>query len=172
MSLTPNFSTSQPSGTLTSCTITDTSTGTDGTLTGRIVRFRKYDGTYLVPTGYTTNFVAWPIGSTSLTITNLLDQDYCLDITVTWYAGSTSAYTKTILTLFTGYGDLFLRQLTQAVAANKLTITQNNYWCNKIKLRTLLDDAAQAVTYLNDQTIASFCLDEAKILTDNVSTFF
>jgi len=171
MAFVPLFTTSQPAGTLTSCTITDTSTGDPG-ITTKIIRFRKYDGTYLVPTGYTADYVNWPVGTNPLTITNLLDIDYCLDIVVYYYIGSTLNTTKTILTLFTGYSDLFLRQLTQATAANKITLTAQNFWVNKNRLRVRLDDAAQAVSLLNDQTIAQLCLDDAKTLTDNLPTFF
>lgn len=170
--MTPLFTTEQSAGTLSSFTITDTSTSPTVGLTGRLITIRKYDGTYLVPTGYTVSYIYWPIGDTELTIDDILDKDYCVDILVTWYTGSTSSETKTILTLFTGYSDLFLRQLTQALAANKTTITAQNFWLNKNKLRVLLDDAAQAVELLNDQTIAQFCLNEAKKLTDNRPSFF
>lgn len=172
MALTPNFSTSQSAGTLTTLTITDTSTGSDNTLTGRLIYIRKYDGTYLTPTGSAVDYIFWPISDASLDIANLLDKDYAIDITVFWFAGSTIAYTLAILTLTTGYGDVFLRQLTQALAANKVTITQLNFWYNKNKLRVLLDDAAQAVSFLNDQTIAQFCLDKAKEMEDNIQVFF
>lgn len=172
MPITPNFSTAQSAGDLTAVTFTDSSTGTDVSLTGRIIRLRKYDGTYLVPQGYTVNYITWPIGATTLTVGGLLDRDYVLDITTIWMSGSTLAYTKTILTGFTGYSDVFLRQLTRAVASNRLLITRKNYWQNKIKLRTLIDDTNQAVSLINDQTIGQFCLDEAKGLTDNINTFF
>lgn len=172
MSFVPNFSTSQNAGALSSLVITDTSTGSDPTITGRLVYIRKYDGNYLTPDGYTTSFVYWPVGSTSLTIEDILDQDYALDISVYWFVGSTSQYSKTILCLFTGYGDLFLRQLTQALAGNRIQSQQQNFWNNKNKLRVLLDDAAQAVSLLNDQTIATFCLDESRKLTANISSFF
>lgn len=171
MAFAPNFTTDQPAGALTSCIITDTSTDDPG-ITGKILRFRKYDANYLVPTGVTVDYMAWPVGTNPLTITNLLDKDYCVDITCSYYIGSTLSTSKTILTLFTGYGDLFLRQLTQALAANKASITAQNFWVNKNKLRVLLDDAAQAVSLLNDQTIAQFALDEAKKLSDNLSSFF
>jgi hypothetical protein len=170
--ITPNFSITQSSGDLSSVTLTDTSTGSDGALTIRLVYFRKYDGTYLVPSGTTTDYIVWDILDATLDIADLLDKDYCLDVTVYWFTGSTATYSKTILSLFTGYGDLFLRQLTQALGANRITITATNFWVNKNKLRVLLDDAAQAVTLLNDQTIATFCLDEAKKLTDNIQTFY
>lgn len=173
MAITPNFSSSQLAGDLSVAVLTDTSTGS-GTITGRLVYIRKYNGDYLVPTGVSTTYVYWPYsaGAGDTINIDILDKDYCLEITVYFYSGSSVDSTKTILCLFTGYGDIFLRQLTQALSANRLTITQNNFWYNKIKLRTLLDDAAQAVTLLNDQTIAQFCLDESKKLTDKVQLFF
>lgn len=164
------FSASQDVGDITKATFTDTSTGLVG-VTGRLIYLRKYDGDYLVPTGTTTDYVFWPIGATTIDI-DVLDKDYCFDVTVAWYSGSSVAYTKTQLVLFTGYSELFLRQLTQALAANKTLLTRQNYWENKIKLRTLVDDAEQAVSLINDQTIATFCLDEAKKLTDNIQVFF
>lgn len=174
MPLTPNFSTSQESGDLSVAILTDTSTGDYTGITGRIVRFRKYDGDYLVPNSVSETYVAWPVvsGIGDTLEVDMLDKDYCLDITVSYYAGSTVNTTKTILTLFTGYSDYFLRRLTAALSGNKVESRAKNFWVNKNKLRVLVDDAEQAVSFLNDQTIATFCLDEAKILTDNIQTFF
>lgn len=173
MAFVPNFTSSQSEGDLSVGTLTDTSTGYTG-ITGRLVRFLKYDGTYLVPTGITVNYIVWPyVAGTGDTLDfDMLDKDYVLDITVYYYAGSTVSTSKTILTLFTGYGDYQLRRLTSALSGNRTTITAQNFYQNKIKLRTLLDDAAQAVAQINDQTIAQFCLDAAKPLTDNISMFF
>lgn len=171
MSFSPNFSTSQSLANISVLTIQDTSVGTDNTLTGRLVYLKKYDGTYLVPTGVTTPYIFWGIGQSSIDI-DCLDKDYCLDITVVWYSGSSASYTKTILTLFRAYSELFLRQLTQAEAANRDLLSDSNFWYNKCKLRTLVDDAIQATAEINDQTIASACLQGAKNLTDNPSMFF
>jgi len=165
-----SFTASQDAGNLTYATFTDTSTGLSN-VTGRLIYLRKYDGTYLVPDGTTTDYVFWAEGEDSISI-DCLDKDYCLDVTVSFYSGSTVAYTSTSLVLFTAYSELFLRQLTQAVAANRTLINNKNYWANKVKLRTLVDDAEQAVSLINDQTIATFCLDEAKKLTDNIQVFF
>lgn len=174
MPVTVNFSSSQNAGDIRVITLTDTSTGSGSNITGRLVYLRKYDGNYLVPSGYTVTYIYWPYqaGAGDTIDIDVLDKDYCLDISVALYSGSSIYATKTILTLFTGYGDLFLRQLTQALAANKVTITAKNFWVNKNKLRVLLDDAAQAVGLLNDQTIAQLCLDEEKKMTDNISLFF
>ena len=169
----PNFTSDQGAGDLSVAIYEDTSTSESG-ITGRLIYSRKYDGDYLLPDGITTDYVYWPvtIGTGDQAEVDYLDKDYCLDVTTVFYSGSSVSTSKTILTLFTGYADLFLRQLTQALAANKIAITASNFYYNKIKLRVLLDDAAQSVSLLNDQTIAQFCLDESKKLTDNPSNFF
>ena len=165
-----SFSASQDAGNITVATFTDTSTGLVNP-TGRLIYLRKFDWTYLVPNGTITDYIVWPIGDTTINI-DVLDKDYCLDVTVQWLSGSTSAYDVTNLVLFTAYSELFLRNLTMALAANRTLLTNKNYWENKEKLRCLVDDAEQAVALINDQTIATQCLDEAKKLTDNIQRFF
>lgn len=171
MSIVANFTYSQNYGTITIATFTDTSTGTDATLTGRLLYIRKSDGTYLVPDGTTTDYIFWPIADLSISV-DILDKDYALDVTVLWYGGSTGLYNKTLVCLFRAYSELFLRQLTQGQEAVPKLLTDKNFWYNKFKLRTLVDDAIQAVESLNDQTIATFTLEEAKKITDNPSLFF
>lgn len=174
MPVTTNFSAEQNYGTITIMTLTDTSTGTGSSITGRLVYIQKYDGSYLVPTGTTTDYVYWPyVSGTGDTITiDVLDKDYALSVSVVYYSGSTVYQTKTILCLFTAYSELFLRQLTQSQEARPSLLSNENFWGNKHKLRTLVDDATQAVSVLNDQTIATYALDEAKKITDNISIFF
>ena len=173
MSFTPNFSVAQSSADVSVIALTDTSTDFPS-ISVRLVYLRKYDGSYLVPQGTATDYIVWNVVSgvgDTLEI-DAIDKDYCLDITIIYYTGSSITDSKTILTLLTGYGDFFLGKLTQALAGNKVTITQQNFWVNKNKLRVLLDDASQAVSLLNDQTIAQFALDDAKPLVDNISSFF
>lgn len=165
-----SFSTSQDIGNISVATLTDTSTGLVG-VTGRLVYLRKYGGDYLVPNGTTTDYIFWPAADSTIDI-DCLDKDYALDITVVWYSGSSVAGTSTVLTLFRAYSERFLRNLTYALAGNRNLLNNQNYWFNKCKLRTLVDDAIQGVSYINDQTIATFCLDEAKKLTDNIQAFF
>lgn len=172
MALTPNFSTSQNYGSISSLTIEDISTGSDNSITGRLIYITKYNGGALVPTSYTTTYIYWPISDTTLTIEDILDKDYAALISVKWMTGSTITYTKTILCLFRAYSELFLRQLTQAEAANRNLLNNKNFWFNKCKLRTLVDDAIQAVAVLNDQTIATFALNAAKEMIDNPSIFY
>ena len=174
MPVTGNFSSSQNYGTIRILTLTDTSTGSGTSITGRLVYIQKEDGTYLTPSGSTTDYIYWPYvsGAGDTIDIDVLDKDYALDISVKFFTGSSIYQTKTILCLFTAYSELFLRQLTQAQEGNNRLLSNKNFWYNKFRLRTLIDDAEQAVAELNDQTIAQFCLDEEKKLTDNVNTFF
>lgn len=172
MAFDPNFTVTQNYGSIADFTIIDTSTGTDLTITDRRIYLRKSNATYLTPAGSTTNYITWLISGNQLVITDILDIDYALDITVEYYAGATIIYTKTILTLFTAYSELFLRILTQAQAGNNKLLDNDNFWYKKIKLRTLVDDATQAVALINDQTIATYCLNEAKDITDNIELFY
>lgn len=173
MSVTVNFSSSQNYGAITLLTLTDTSTGGGTTITGRLVYLQRSDGTYLVPVGTSTSYIAWPyVSGVGDTISiNVLDKDYCLNVSVVFYSGSGVYATKTILTYLKAYSELFLRQLTQAQEANPNLLSNKNFWTNKFKLRTLVDDADQAVLSLNDQTIASDAINEAKKLTDNPQLF-
>lgn len=166
-----SFTSAQNYGTITTATLTDTSTSLAG-ITVRLVYFQKADGTYLKPTGTTTDYVVWAIGSNTLTVANLLDKDYALLIIVKWYTGSTVTSTSSVLTPFTAYTELFLRQLSQYQASNQNLLSNNNFWYNKAKLRAIINDFAQAVTYLNDQTVAQYCITKCKEMTDNPQTFF
>lgn len=168
-----SFKCTQAMGNLKTITIEDTSTGLDFTLTTYRVYLRKYDGTYLVPEGTTTNYisVSYPDNS-PFDIPNVLDKDYALDIRIDWMEGNTIKYTKTILNLFKGYSDTFLLNLTRFQTSNQKLVNSQNYFENKSKLRTLVDDAIQAVVLANDQTAAQVCLDAAKNLTDNEVNFY
>lgn len=168
-----NFECTQALGDLTTLTIEDTSTGSDGTITEYRVFLLKEDGTYLVPEGTTTDYIIsdYP-GINPFNILDVLDKDYALDITVQWVANTTVVYTKTILNLFRGYSETFLLNLTRFQTSNQRLVNSQNYFENKSKLRTLIDDAIQAVALGNDQTAAQVCLNAAKDLTDNEVNFY
>lgn len=96
-------------------TYTDTSTGTDASIASRRIYMQKFDGTYLVPTGTSTDYVVWALsdGSTK-TLTSILSQDEALNITVQWLdVSNTVLYSKTVLYNFSGYAKIFFYQLTQ-----------------------------------------------------------
>lgn len=166
-----SFTSSQNYGDIQAAILTDTSDSLSG-ITVRLVYFKKVDNTYLVPSGTTTDYIVWDMSSNTLTVSDLLDKDYALEITVIWYTGSSATDTETVVTLFSAYTELFLRQLTQYQASNQKLLDNKNFFYQKAKLRTLINDAAQAVTYLNDQTVAQYCVNACKEITDNPTTFY
>ena len=60
MSFTPNYAVSQGSN-VTTFTLTDTSVGSDVLIVSRHIKLELYDGSYLVPSGTTTDYINWPI---------------------------------------------------------------------------------------------------------------
>lgn len=152
MPLTPNFSAVQNSGTPSYITLQDTSTGSDVSIVSRRVYLLQADGTYLVPSGTSTDYIEWSIASATIAL-NVLSQDTALSITVNWVdVSGNTVETKTIAYGFNAYGETFYYGLTQ----NEVPITNpnvalsTNYFQNKMLLRVYLDSAAQAISFASD----------------------
>lgn len=172
MSFVGNFSAAQVSGYPSQIVITDDSTGTDAAIVSRRIYLAKADGSYLVPSGTLTDYIIWPIGTTTKTI-DALNKDYALLITVNWLGVSgTNLYTKPLLYGFTLYNEAFDYYLTQMLTANKLLINDNNFWSNKSDLRTYIDSGNQAISLASDQSGAQVCYDEATKLRLGSQNYF
>ena len=87
----------------------DTSTGTDAAITTRKVYLQKSDGTYLVTSGTTTDYMLWPKSSGNTISYDVLDKDYALTITVEWVSATSTIgdyvvlYSKTVDYCFSTY---------------------------------------------------------------------
>lgn len=160
MSLSPNFSVSQPFGSPSSATVVDTSSGSDNTLTSRRVYFQKTDGTYLVPHGTTTDYVEWDIDESSITVEDLLDKDYALNITVQWMVNTTVTYSDEQPWGVRQYNENFDYTLTQLLSQNPLLVNDSSYWQSKSDLRTYIDSGNQAVG-VGDIANGQICYDKA-----------
>lgn len=161
MPLSPNFSTSQVLGEPSEIVVTDTSTGSDVAITQRRIYLLTTDGIFLVPSGTSTEYIAWIAGSISKTV-DALTRDRALLITVQWLnVSNVVLYDKVILCTFTLYNEAFDYYLTQMLTANPILINDNNFWDNKSTLRTYIDSGNQAVSLAADQAGAQFCYDEA-----------
>lgn len=160
-------------------TLVDASTGSDPNIYQRVIRLFKYDGSTVVPSGTTTAYIDWPIvalAGDSITLTDIFDKDYALNVEVTWVttlAIANSVYVVARLYLFKEFLELFAASLTSEAGARYPSIVNNkNYFYNKTKLRTLIDDAVQSVSKMNDIYKAQFCLYMGEQLRQNPSLFF
>lgn len=160
MPITPNFSVAQTPGLPSKYIITDISTGSDGAITQRRAYSRKPDGTFLVPSGISTEYVQWSYSDSSITI-DALDKDYALGITIQWLNSSNVVlYDKTINTGLTLYNSTNSYQRTQKLSGNPLLINDDDFWERKSILRECIDSGNEAILFASDMFAAQQCYDE------------
>lgn len=161
MSLVPNFTAGQAIGLPSQVVLTDTSTGSDGAVTQRRVYFKKVGNSYLVPTGTTTNYVSWSYALASKTF-DILNIDYALLITVEWLDVSNNVlYSKSKIYEFSLYGKNFQYQLTQGTISIPNVSIEGEYYLNKGRFETEIDNAAIAVELIGNQAYSQAALDRA-----------
>lgn len=172
MPLTPNFTASQFSGTPSVITLTDTSTGSDVTISKRRIFLLQANGTFLVPPGTLTTYIDWPLANTSIAL-NVLAQDSALSITVQWLTSANAVVTsKTISYAFTAYNETFYYGLTESQVANSNLSASTNWYQTKLVLRVELDSANQAITFASDIYSAQAALNRATYISTNQALFF
>jgi len=172
MPLSPNFTASQNSGTPNLIFLTDTSTGSDGTITKRRIYLLQSDGTYLVPAGTATNYIEWALVDVTTSL-NVLIQDTALSITVQWLTSvNVVVATKTTSFAFTAYNETFYYGLTESQVANANLTASTNWYQTKMILRVELDSAYQAISFASDIFSAQAALNRATFISTNQSYFF
>lgn len=166
------FSATQPVGEPSVITLTDTSTGSDVAITQRRVYLRQADGTFLVPSGTSTDYIVWPYADSTIDI-DVLDVDYALQTIVEWLnVANAVLYDDTSLDIFTSHNEDFDYGLTQQLTGNPLLINDNRFFLEKSNLRTFLDSATQALTRATDQYGAQRCLGYATELRIGSQYYF
>ena len=168
-----NFSASQVSGFPGLIYLTNSSTGTDAAITALRAYFITAESTYLVVSGTTTDYNAWPLASTTKSFDVLPGQDYSLNIKVDWVDVSGNVlYTKTILYCFTMYSKTFYYGLTQNQTSDPNIVNDTNYYNNKMKLKCSIDEAISAVDDASDIYSSQSALNRAQELISNQNDYF
>lgn len=172
MALTPSFSVAQGSNPQ-EFTLTDTSTGSDGAVVDRRIYIQLADGSYLVPTGTTTDYIPFPLSDGASITISVLTVDYAVSITVQWLDVSNAVlYTLSQSYCFTGNDEEFMYGLVQYMAANPQVLQNTNFIGNCFELNMYVDYAVKAVTEGNDINGAQYLLDLAQAMINNQSMFF
>lgn len=169
MPIVPSFSISQgadPSAII----LTDTSSGSDGTITDR--KINLYDSANVLFGASPYDFPYVSGAGDTITINPLL-KDKALNIVITW-VNSSSGYTSSQIFAFTGYGQQFYNGLTRAQTSQPSIVNDQNYYTNKGILETELNSAALAIGDMNDQFAAQNCIDRYTFMINitNQKLFF
>jgi hypothetical protein len=93
MSFIPSFTVSQNIGNPMGLVITDTSTGSNNSITERRVYLKNAAGQYVVPSGTTTDYIVWNISDPFIAI-DVLSSDMALQIRVDWVGTSNIRITQ------------------------------------------------------------------------------
>lgn len=164
MPITPSFAII-PSNSPSLVILSDTSTGSDVTLTSRTVYIYQSDGTLFVPA------VTWAIADSSITL-DILSSDEALNIRVDWATTIPAAYTYSKINAFVKYGQQFIYSQTQAQTANPSIAQDQNFYQNKLQLLCEVLSAQNAIDTGGDQFAASLCIARGTYLIQNSNMFF
>jgi len=172
MPLVPNFTATQYVSSPELIVFTDTSAGSDVAVASRRAYMRKSDGTYLVTTGTTTDYMPWPLANVTISY-DVLDKDYALTITIEWLnAGGTVLYSKTVDYCFSTYSKVYDTKLSKAQVSSPNLLDGNNWLNTKFALTTYIRAADDAISLGAGITIAQLSLNKAKFIIDNPKLVF
>lgn len=168
MALTPAFSVSNNATNTNSFVVTDTSTGSDGTIT--TIQFQIYDDTN---TPVLNSPISFPYVANSTYTIPGLTQDLAVNIVTNWLnVGGTVLYTANQIFVFTGFLEWFYYSLVQQIAAKATIANDTNFISNLSWLRTLIDSANQSISVGASIFNAANMLSLAQNLQTNQTLYF
>ena len=172
MALTPAFTATQLLGLSNTIVVTDTSTGSDAAITSRRIYFRTDAGTYKVPSGTTTDYVAWSYANSSTNV-DVLTKDMALYVRVEWLdTNGIVLYFKETLYGFKSFNEDFLYQLS-GYLANNYKRTADAGFNQQVQLcRTYIDSGDQAISLGGDIMKGQTLYDLATEIRTNAQYLF
>lgn len=174
MALTPSISVSQSAQSPNLVTLTDTSTGSDVTITKRRVYITDNTGTYLVESGTTTDYEAWDDfpATTSITL-DILTEDKAVHILVQWLtAGNSVVVDYEDDYPLVEYNKQFFYELWQQQGLNPGIYQDTNYNNNLAILWSSIHGAIQCITLASDLSASQNCMNIGTNMRLNETLYF
>jgi hypothetical protein len=165
MALTPSISGSQSIAYPNLVTFTDTSTGTDLTITNRKIYVTDADGTELA------DGIDWSYANASTQL-DLLTQSTSPAVRVDWLAGSTVVYTYSTTFCFNLYDYVFALGLLSDLTGAPQTLQDANYYSNFMQFIVNLFNSESAITYAGDIYSSQNALNLNQNLINNEAFYF
>lgn len=173
MPFSPSFTVGQSLSNPGAAVLTDDSSGSDVLITQRRVYFTDEAGNYVVPSGTSTDYVAWALATNPITINSLVEVDTSVLALVQWLNVSN-------VVLYESSNEFCLRAfnkqqfvyLIQQQALNPGVVQDANYysnlcqyWINIVGANTMVEDA-------EDLSGSQNCLNRATQFLQNESLYF
>lgn len=173
MPLTPAFTVSQSAATPANVTFEDTSTGTDVLVTSRRIYVTDSNGDPVVPSGSSTDYIAWPLATNPIEVADLLTQDLAVTVLVQWLNVSNAVlYELSEVYALREFNIQNFIYLIQNQALNPGVVQDaayfNNlcqYWINIVGANTMITEAANL-------SGSQACLNRATNMLNNENYFF
>lgn len=181
MSYTVAFSTTQSLGEPSEIIVTDSSSGSDVTVSTRRVYLVTAQGQWLTENGLsdTEAYTLWPLADGATLTLDVLTEDMALWVTLAYVTSGgavANGATLTKLQGYTLYDEDFYYGLTQDQALQNqpppMVIQDANYYMNKMIFRVELDSGNQAIVYGNDIVSAQNCYSRATYMRLNEGLYF
>jgi hypothetical protein len=165
MPLVPSFTVAATTS-LGQILVTDTSTGSDGAITDRIITVSRVDNSIL-------GTFDFPLSAgSSINISPFLT-DIAVNISISWNnSGGASIYNANNIYAYTQYGENYFYSLTQQQQAQPFFLNDQQYFKNKSKLRVLLDSATQAIAVGKDVFSANISISLYQLMLSNPTLYF
>jgi hypothetical protein len=172
MSFTPSIAVAQSALTPNEITITDDSSGSDILIVSRRVYVQNSQGTYLVESGTTTDYTAWALVDTSITL-DILTQDECVNILVQWLSAANAVlYTFEDQYALAEYNKQFLVYLVSAQGLTPGIVQDSNYSGSVGTFWTNIIAGINQVVFGADIAGGQNCFSRATYMRLNQADFF
>lgn len=173
MPLTAAFTATQSLADNNKITFTDTSTGSDGTITARRIYVELANGNWLTEAGESTTvaYTTWDYADSSKVLDILTGSTAC-KVTVEWYAGATLIYTIIDEYCFNLYDYLAALQILQGNTSSPEQVVDTQYYNNLIQFVVNLFNEENAITYGGDIYSSQGAMNRNKLFIDNQAYYF
>lgn len=172
MAFVPSISVSQLAATPNIVSVTDDSTGSDIAIVSRVIYVQTASGSYLVPSGTTTDFTAWALVLTTIPL-DILTQDECVNIITNWLdINGATLYTYENQYPLAEYNKQFLAYLVAASGLTPGIVQDSNYSGNIAVFWTNVVAGINQVNFARDISGGQSCFNRATYMRLNQSLYF
>jgi len=171
LAITPSISVSQSAITPANVTVTDTSSGSYGTITQRRIYVSDANGSFLTGDG-TVTYTEWPLANISITL-SILTQSTAANIRVVWLDVSDVIINDINANYpLSEFSKQFFFYLVQLQGLTPGIIQDANYSGNLAILWGNIVGGDNAVTYGNDIAGAQNCYNRATYMQTHQNDYF